>query len=599
MLRVCLPVLGDLDLQVEVDRRTQQRLDLRGARSRRPRAAGRPCGRSRCPSGCPARRRCSRTRRAAACPRAVLAQAHLLDDDRDRVRQLVADALERGLADQLRDQRLLRLVGDLTLGVERRSPRAAARRAGRRARRPGRRDAAETGTIVGPLDPGRRPAGDRHQVLGEPVRLTRSALVATRDLRRFATFASSLTRNRSPGPTVSLAGRQTADHVDLGPGGLHQVVEPLTQQGPRLVQAGVSTRTSCASGRCTMPVRRAAWSAACDDVIATFWPTSALVSVDLPALGRPTKQAKPDSKGSGVDRHRGPRPVPRRKYYRESRHRRSRARRPTSTDVRVGDHRGGLEAVTPDASAIATASCRAVRSRCRQCHRARGVRASVGVADGRALAAPGRARAARASVTSLASSAERSDQEAPKAEWSRVARWFWSCGVARRAARAVTSTVPTWLRRPAAAPPSAQALRPPPRRRGSAPCRAAWPSGRRPCRRPRRRAVTPNSSPSSSTGSRAADPHAPSDSSLDRHRGSTSYSSVISPTISSRMSSIVTSPAVPPYSSTTIARCVAGRLHLAQQLVDRLGVGHVHARRASPTRPARSTRPRVVVDPAR
>ena len=29
------------------------------------------------------------------------------------------------------------------------------------------------------------------------------------------------------------------------------------------------------------------------EVIATFSPTSALVSVDLPALGRPTKQAKP------------------------------------------------------------------------------------------------------------------------------------------------------------------------------------------------------------------------------------------------------------------------------------------------------------------
>ncbi len=30
------------------------------------------------------------------------------------------------------------------------------------------------------------------------------------------------------------------------------------------------------------------------DVIAIFDPISAFVSVDLPALGRPTKQAKPD-----------------------------------------------------------------------------------------------------------------------------------------------------------------------------------------------------------------------------------------------------------------------------------------------------------------
>ena len=31
-----------------------------------------------------------------------------------------------------------------------------------------------------------------------------------------------------------------------------------------------------------------------DDVIAIFDPIRALVSVDLPAFGRPTKQAKPD-----------------------------------------------------------------------------------------------------------------------------------------------------------------------------------------------------------------------------------------------------------------------------------------------------------------
>ena len=29
------------------------------------------------------------------------------------------------------------------------------------------------------------------------------------------------------------------------------------------------------------------------EVMTTFWPTSALVSVDLPALGRPTNDAKP------------------------------------------------------------------------------------------------------------------------------------------------------------------------------------------------------------------------------------------------------------------------------------------------------------------
>jgi hypothetical protein len=29
-------------------------------------------------------------------------------------------------------------------------------------------------------------------------------------------------------------------------------------------------------------------------VIATFWPTIALVSVDLPTFGRPTKETKPE-----------------------------------------------------------------------------------------------------------------------------------------------------------------------------------------------------------------------------------------------------------------------------------------------------------------
>ena len=52
--------------------------------------------------------------------------------------------------------------------------------------------------------------------------------------------------------------------------------------------------TIWASGRCTMP--RTACRVVCgfEDSITIFRPTSALVSVDLPALGRPTKQAKPE-----------------------------------------------------------------------------------------------------------------------------------------------------------------------------------------------------------------------------------------------------------------------------------------------------------------
>ena len=74
------------------------------------------------------------------------------------------------------------------------------------------------------------------------------------------------------------------------------------------------------------------------------------------------------------------------------------------------------------------------------------------------------------------------------------------------------------------------------------------------------------------SGSASADPHGAVGERARPSTCSASYSSVISPTISSRMSSMVTRPAVPPYSSTTIAMCVLLGLHLAQQLVDRLAV---------------------------
>ena len=51
---------------------------------------------------------------------------------------------------------------------------------------------------------------------------------------------------------------------------------------------------SCASGGETMP--RIACRVVCGlaDAIAILLPTRALVNVDLPAFGRPTKQAKPE-----------------------------------------------------------------------------------------------------------------------------------------------------------------------------------------------------------------------------------------------------------------------------------------------------------------
>ena len=50
----------------------------------------------------------------------------LLDHHRQRVRQLVAHPFQRGLADQLGHQHLFGLVGELTVGVERRPGRQLA-----------------------------------------------------------------------------------------------------------------------------------------------------------------------------------------------------------------------------------------------------------------------------------------------------------------------------------------------------------------------------------------------------------------------------------------------------------------------------------------
>src|SRR3954453_21056019 len=60
-----------------------------------------------------------------------------------------------------------------------------------------------------------------------------------------------------------------------------------------LCSPGVSTRTSWAPGLVAMPRMVCRVVCGLDDVMATFWPTRALVRVDLPAFGRPTRQANP------------------------------------------------------------------------------------------------------------------------------------------------------------------------------------------------------------------------------------------------------------------------------------------------------------------
>ena len=117
---------------------------------------------------------------------------------------------------------------------------------------------------------------------------------------RPATAFSSFTMNSSPRPTGTSAGTQkpitsTSDHVSRT---TSLSLLPSSVRG--LCRPGVSITTSCASGRCRMP--RIACRVVCgrDEVIAILDPISALVSVDLPAFGRPTKHANPDRKSSGT-----------------------------------------------------------------------------------------------------------------------------------------------------------------------------------------------------------------------------------------------------------------------------------------------------------
>src|SRR3712207_4728638 len=99
--------------------------------------------------------------------------------------------------------------------------------------------------------------------------------------------------NRSPAPTGWSAGTQktmTSTSASVSR------TTSLSRRPSRLLglcRPGVSTSTSCPAGRVTTP--RMACRVVCGRLLTmpTFVPTIALVSVVLPALGRPTRQAKP------------------------------------------------------------------------------------------------------------------------------------------------------------------------------------------------------------------------------------------------------------------------------------------------------------------
>ena len=100
--------------------------------------------------------------------------------------------------------------------------------------------------------------------------------------------------NRSPAPTGTSAGRQSAITSTSAQVSRTTALSRWPSSVRGRCRPGVSTSTSWASGRVTMP--RTACRVVCGrlEVIAIFSPTRALVSVDLPALGRPTRLAKPE-----------------------------------------------------------------------------------------------------------------------------------------------------------------------------------------------------------------------------------------------------------------------------------------------------------------
>ena len=89
-----------------------------------------------------------------------------------------------------------------------------------------------------------------------------------------------------------------------------------------------------------------------DEVITIFWPTRAFVSVDLPAFGRPTKQAKPDLNSatvfsvefSGVDDITNLSVAIGNDYWKSGAAEIADHLDIDRSRITVGDHRGGLDA---------------------------------------------------------------------------------------------------------------------------------------------------------------------------------------------------------------------------------------------------------------
>ena len=239
LLGVALPVLGDLDVQVEVDPLAEQRLDRRRGRWCRPRAGADP----------------PRPMTMAFCERPL--DEHV--DPHVEQRLALAAALARHASPRRRRpgecgsssrtpssaasrtssaiMTSLGLVGEHAVGVE---------RPGRRRQVLGehRRDLVDLVAAGGRARARSRPSRPSWSMAmrcsASRCRSTRSVLVAMRDDRRaLAPAAARRARaamNSSPGPIRWSAGRQKPMTSTSSRVSRHQVVEPLPEQGARLVQ---------------------------------------------------------------------------------------------------------------------------------------------------------------------------------------------------------------------------------------------------------------------------------------------------------------------------------------------------------------------------
>ena len=206
----------------------------------------------------------ARTSVSGRSDRSVLARHDLVDDDRDRVRQLIADTFKRRLSNQFGDP-------DVSSGS------SVTWSAGKNASPSGKQRNQQVGEQVtcSPVtaDTGITSAHSNPYLLASaatPARwaaswsgFTRSVLVTTATLG--ARFELGCLSGDEPVPrSDTLVRRQRdGDHVDIGQRVANLVVESLTQQGAGLVQPRRVDEDELAIGAMDDSAdRRAAWSAA-------------------------------------------------------------------------------------------------------------------------------------------------------------------------------------------------------------------------------------------------------------------------------------------------------------------------------------------------